>query len=164
MDSDFQNTKLIGVVLDVSSRNLDLIKNALVEVIVKLGMNCKIYISDPKNYFFPRNQGQSVKMIAEHKLAQFDLEQAAKQAIFLLSEEDGDKYLLIITDNYKKELKYRYFKGAMINRTKDYGCKICILNLDAKDATLEQDAAENLCEYRHIKPNLLVEQINEIIL
>lgn len=91
---------LLGFVVDVNPKYLQIVKDQLVEVVSQMESDEKAYIYHPTSNEIPRWVGQAVGSIANYKPAKIDLRKAFKKILALMFQEDNDarRYLFVVTD------------------------------------------------------------------
>ena len=144
---DFERLFLFGVIFDLSqSAFLNSLKESLVRYLVSTGMASRMYVSHP-DWQIPRDQGESVYYVTSYKPPiNFNVGSAFKTAILVVGErnEECDKYILLITNNFIAPKNQQYRKGFLANTIRGYKSKIIVLGgPDCDRETLKLLAKEN---------------------
>lgn len=155
-----------GIVIDVTIKNIEKVKDAIINTISKIETHSfadnLFYIYNPYLTVIPKSRGQQIASIFYHEAnPKIDPEIALKQTTYVIGYEDPSlrKYIILITDKYKKELKIRYEKAIKINKKENFNCKFIFIGLDNQefddlDVKIESIEIENL-------EKVLLENINE---
>lgn len=146
---DFDRLFLFGIIFDVPpSAFLNSIKESLVQYLVETGMSSRMYVSHP-DWQIPRDQGESVYYVTSYKSpASFNAGMAFKDTVSIigLRNEDCEKYILLITNNFQAPKNQQYRKGFLSNTIRGYDSKIFVFGgpdcdrVTLKSITLEHDA------------------------
>ena len=136
---DFDQPKLIGVVFDISSnsqnngvRNIDLIKDVLLNKILDGKSFSKLYISHPEYVNIPRDQGESTYCLISYKEPpKFSIDEAFKRAVMTVGQcaEDCEKHIFLITDRFETFCNYQYRKSFLMNEVRGFSTKIHVFGL-----------------------------------
>lgn len=141
---DFERPLLVGVIFDLSiahgpdgRRNIDVIKDALIQRVLDNKVMSKIYVAAPSWMAIPRDQGESTYYIISYKEPEkFSIDMLFKQAVTVVGEclEDTDKHIFLFTDRFHSPHNYQYRKGFLTNEIRDYGIKISVFGIgDSSD-------------------------------
>ena len=150
---DFEPQIAIGVVFDLSlqhdkagNRYIDVVKQHLIDLALKFGLNGCIYVSHPTQEM-PKRQGESVYQISTYE--DFPLDDAIKRAVTVIGNTNPDfkKRILFVTDRYKQG--YKLQKGLNLNNLNGYNCEFCLVGIGDKYESLEDLVGPN-CRCYHL--------------
>lgn len=143
---NFDRTVLWGIVLDLpNSSTLNLLKESLVKYLVDSGMTARMYVALPEAQI-PRDQGESVYFVSTYKPpVNFNVGTAFKDAVTIIGErnENCEKYVVLITDNFLAPKNQMYRKPMMMNLVRGYDSKIIVFGLANADRVVLKSIATN---------------------
>lgn len=143
---NFDRTVLLGIVLDLpNSSTLSLLKESLVKYLVDSGMTSRMYVALPDAQI-PKDQGESVYCVSTYKTpVSFNVGTAFKDAVTIIGErnEDCEKYVVLITDNFVAPKNQMYRKPMMMNSIRGYDSKIIVFGLSNADKVVLKSIATN---------------------
>lgn len=159
---DFDHPSLIGVVFDISNnsqsngvRNIDIIKNVLLDKILDGKTLSKLYISHPDFKTIPRDQGESTFcLISYQEPPKFSIDDMFKRAVSNVGEckEDCEKHIFLITDRFQTLINYQYRKSFLMNEIRGYPIKFHIYGIGSSydNLNMKSIAEEYNAEYVHL--------------
>lgn len=143
---NFDRTILWGIVLDLpNSSTLTLLKDSLVKYLVDSGMMARMYVAFP-DAPLPRDQGESVYFVSTYKFpVGFNVGTAFRDAVTIIGErnENCEKYVVLITDNFLAPKSQMYRKPMMMNLVRGYDSKIIVFGLPNADRVILKSVATN---------------------
>jgi len=165
---DFDRLFLFGIIFDVSQTAfLNSLKESLVRYLVKSGMSTRMYVSHP-DWQIPRDQGESVYYVTTYKPpVNFNVGFAFKDTVSIIGSrnEDCEKNILLITNNFQAPRNQQYRKGFLANTIRGYDSKIIVLGgPDADQRTLKFLAQEHDARYFDLNdPTVFDTQLEKIM-
>ena len=133
---DFEDDSLIGIIFDISLRHsqgirhLDWVKNALVDLAIKLEPYGKFYVSHCNSALIPVHQGGEVASIVRYtEEDDFSLDKAFKRAISVIGEgeKSSNKFVFYFTDRFVGKWVYSLVKAYRLN--KSYDCNLFLISI-----------------------------------
>lgn len=159
---DFDRPLVIGAVFDMTVahgasgvRNIDVLKEALVQKTMDDDVLTKIYVAHPDWIKIPKDQGESTYYLATYQEPpSFAIDKVFKQAVQLVGDhpEDSDKYIFLMTDRFYAPHNYQYRRAFLFNNIRGYNLKICVYGFgDVYDKlTLQSLADEYGASFCHL--------------
>lgn len=156
-----------GIIIDVSLKNVEETKEAIINTIHKLGNQSftedRIYVYHPEFTYIPTTRGSQIaSAFYFSRIENLDVESSLKQTTYIVGYEEADmrKHVVLITDKYKTVQENKYKKPLYINRKERFGCNFQFIGLGEQPfPTFEEfPEAEFICLEASDLETLLLEK------
>lgn len=149
---DFYNPKYVGIVLDVSDKILEKVKQEIIPALKSFDSNDVVYIYHPLFEELPDKIGKTIGMLGRYQRPlDFDPGEAVADTIYLFCEQDlyADKTIFIITDNYQFKSFNNLLKSFKIDKRYNFDFQFHIIGIGDKSREMANIYNENvLCTFK----------------
>jgi hypothetical protein len=117
MDRDYA----VGIIMDIGNDIIIPVKEELLKFIKGLRYGDRVYVYHPDNDRVPKKLGESVSKMLNYGDYHVCMEDALKQTVAALREEDDEyeKVIFVVTSKLKSEETFGHKKGVASDRDKE---------------------------------------------